>query len=67
MINKFEKLKTYLSNLEKQGLCLAFSGGIDSTLLLFLCKDFKNFAAFTFASNFQTEDEIEFTKYLAQK
>ena len=59
--NKFDELKQYLSSLEKQGICLAFSGGIDSSLLLWLCKDF-NVTAVTFVSEFQTSEEIEFTK-----
>lgn len=66
MINKFEKLKNHLKHLKEQGLCLAFSGGIDSTLLLYLCRDM-NIFAITFYSNFQTEDEIELTKSLCKK
>ena len=66
MKNKFDELKTYLKNLNEQGLCLAFSGGIDSTLLLYLCKDL-NTLAVTFKSNFQTDEEIEQTKKLCKK
>lgn len=66
MQNKFEDLKLYLSDLKKQGLCLAFSGGIDSTLLLYLCKDF-DAAAVTFKSVFQTAEEINLTKELCKK
>lgn len=66
MKNKFEKLKDYLSELGKQGICLAFSGGIDSTLLLYLCKDF-NTAAVTFNSVFQTDDEILLTENLCKE
>ena len=36
---KFDELNKYLTNLNEQGICLAFSGGIDSTLLLYLCKN----------------------------
>lgn len=57
MKNKFIKLQKYLSKLNEQGICLAFSGGIDSTVLLFLCKDL-NTTAVTFKSVFQTEDEV---------
>lgn len=39
MNNKFENLKKYLNELNEQGICLAFSGGIDSTLLLYLCRE----------------------------
>lgn len=59
--HKFEELKIYLQELGKQGLCLAFSGGIDSLLLLYLCKDL-NIIAATIKSEFQTADEINFTK-----
>lgn len=64
--NKFERLKDYLSTLEKQGICLAFSGGIDSTLLLLLCKDL-NVTTLTFVSEFQTEEEVEFTQNFCEK
>ena len=66
MNKKFKKLKDYLNNLKEQGLCLAFSGGIDSTLLLYLCKDF-DILAITFDSDFQTKEEIELTKDLCKK
>lgn len=66
MNNKFIQLKNYLNDLNEQGLCLAFSGGIDSTLLLYLCKDM-NILAITFDSNFQTKEEIELTKNLCKK
>ncbi len=66
MNSKFEKLKNYLEHLNEQGLCLAFSGGIDSTLLLYLCREM-NILAVTFDSNFQTEDEIELTENLCKK
>ena len=65
MQNKFEQLKIYLSDLEKQGLYLAFSGGIDSTLLLWLCKDL-NVTAVTFNSVFQTEEEIAQTSKICK-
>ena len=59
--NKFESLKNYLKTLKKQGICLAFSGGIDSILLLNLCKDL-DVVAITFKSQFQQKKEIEFAK-----
>lgn len=65
MQNKFEQLKIYLSDLEKQGVYLAFSGGIDSTLLLWLCKDL-NVTAVTFNSVFQTEEEIAQTSKICK-
>ena len=66
MNNKFDRLQKHLKELEKQGLCLAFSGGIDSTLLLYLCREM-NILAITFNSNFQTDEEIELTKNLCKK
>lgn len=68
MYNKFEKLKNYLNrmNEERQGICLAFSGGIDSTLLLYLCRDL-NLTAVTFKSAFQTGEEIAFTRKICEK
>lgn len=57
MNNKFEKLSEFLTQKEKQGICLAFSGGIDSMLLLYLCRNM-NVTAVTFKSVFQTEEEI---------
>ena len=68
MYNKFEKLKIYLNrmNEERQGICLAFSGGIDSTLLLYLCRDL-NLTAVTFKSAFQTGEEIAFTRKICEK
>ena len=68
MQNKFESLKIYLKNLGKQGICLAFSGGIDSTLLLYLCKEINaNFITVTFKSEFQSDYEIDLTKKLCEK
>ncbi len=61
MKEKFDKLKQYLRELDKQGLCLAFSGGIDSCALLYLCKNL-NVIAVTFKSIFQTEQEINEAK-----
>ena len=66
MSDKFDELKIYLKNLNEQGLCLAFSGGIDSTLLLYLCKDL-NVTAVTFKSEFQTEEEITEAQILCRE
>lgn len=65
MKNKFIKLQKYLLELNEQGICLAFSGGIDSTVLLFMCKDL-NITAVTFKSVFQTEEEINYAKNLCE-
>lgn len=66
MYKKFSELTQYLSGFEKQGLCLAFSGGIDSALLLYLCRKM-NILAVTFNSNFQSVDEIKLTQELCEK
>ncbi len=67
MQNKFANLTNYLQELGKQGLCLAFSGGIDSTLLLYLCSKLnEKFLAVTFKSIFQTDEEINLTKELCK-
>lgn len=65
MQTKFNNLKNYISQLEKQGLCLAFSGGIDSTVLLYLCQN-TNVIAVTLKSSFQTKEEIELTQNLCK-
>ena len=66
MNNKFQKLQNTIENLGKQGICLAFSSGIDSTLLLYLCRD-KNLHAVTFSSIFQPEEETALTKQLCKR
>ena len=68
MQNKFKKLKEYLKKQGKQGICLAFSGGIDSMVLLYLCKEADTrVVAVTFRSEFQSDAEIELTKKLCEK
>ena len=64
--NKLKELKKYLLSLKEQGICLAFSGGVDSAFLLYLCKDL-NPLAVTVKSIFQTEEEIEFTEVFCRK
>lgn len=64
--NKFYELNKYLHTLGEQGICLAFSGGIDSALLLVLCKNL-NITAVTFQSPLQTEEEIDFTADFCKK
>ena len=64
--NKYDKLKEYLNESGKQGICLAFSGGVDSALLLILCKNL-NLTAVTFQSVFQAEEDIEFAKNFCKK
>ena len=59
MREKFRELQDYLSKMSKQGLCLAYSGGIDSCVLLYLCKDL-DVVAVTFKSLLQDDEEIAF-------
>lgn len=66
MNNKFQNLQKELEHLGEEGICLAFSGGIDSTLLLFLCKNTK-IKAVTFSSLFQSEEEITLAKQLCSQ
>lgn len=61
MRGKFAELKKYLTQKNKQGLCLAYSGGVDSSVLLHLCKDL-NTVAVTFKSVFQVDEEIKDAK-----
>ncbi len=63
---KFILLKNYLKELSENDLGIAFSGGVDSSLLLYLCKNY-NIAAYTFKSIFQTQDEINLTKEFCKK
>ncbi len=57
----FATLDKKLHTLSLDGLCIAFSGGVDSALLLFLAKKYR-VHAITFASIFQSEAEILFCK-----
>lgn len=59
MREKFRELQDYLGKMSKQGLCLAYSGGIDSCVLLYLCKDL-DVVAVTFKSLLQDDEEIAF-------
>ncbi len=34
LLRKYDSLKEYFSNLDEKGVCIAYSGGVDSTLLL---------------------------------
>jgi uncharacterized protein len=41
MLNQVQMLKNYLMNIGKNGLCIAFSGGVDSALLVRLASECK--------------------------
>ncbi len=66
MQNKFNQLNQDLESMSEQGICLALSGGTDSSLLLYLLKDL-NLTAVTFNSPFITDEEINFTVDLCKK
>lgn len=66
MQTKFDKLKNFLNDLNKQGICLAYSGGVDSLLLLYFLKDL-NAIAITLSSCFQTNEEINSSKDFAKR
>ncbi len=72
MNKKFNKLITYLKEAGKQGICLSFSGGVDSSLLLYLCIKAdstlkRKITAITFKSVFQTQEEINYTVEFCKK
>lgn len=64
---KFNKLKKILKDLES--CVLAYSGGVDSTLLMKVAKDIlgKNLLAVTARSQTYPESELEFAKDIAKK
>ncbi len=66
MNNKFKLLKSELIKMAEHGICLAFSGGVDSSLLLYLCKNL-NITAVTFKTLFLTDDEINNTIKITEK
>ncbi len=66
MEKKFIAVEQRLANLSKQGLCITFSGGIDSTLLLFLAK-VHPITAITFSSIFQSQEEIVFCEEFCEQ
>lgn len=63
---RLDKLKNLKENIKSTGKCaVAFSGGVDSTFLLKICRDelgFENVHAFTGVSPSCTEREIDFSK-----
>ena len=57
MEKKFEILINNLKLMSNKGICIAFSGGVDSCLLTYICKEF-NITAITINTPFQTKEEI---------
>lgn len=67
--SKKEKLNNILKDLLKEKMVLAFSGGVDSTLILKLAADLRenrdDVVAMTFVTEFSPKDELEECKRLA--
>lgn len=64
--NRLEsRLRAHLALLAERGICLAFSGGVDSTLLLALLRDAPNVIAVTFVSELQPPQDLTLTCELA--
>ena len=65
-----KKLKKYIQKLLPKGICVAFSGGLDSGILLkVIALEAEKFGgslcALTFATELHTKDEIEYAKKFA--
>ena len=69
--SKKEKLDNILKDLLKEKMVLAFSGGVDSTLILKLAADLRenrdDVVAMTFVTEFSPKDELEECKRLAKE
>ena len=69
--SKKEKLNNILKDLLKEKMVLAFSGGVDSTLILKLAADLRenrdDVVAMTFVTEFSPKDELEECKRLAKE
>lgn len=68
---KKDKLNNIIKELLKEKMVLAFSGGVDSTLILKLASDLRknrdDVVAMTFVTEFSPKDELEECKHLAKK
>ena len=67
--NKLIELRNYLTVIGKDGLCVAFSGGVDSALLLAAAKDVlgEKVTSVTFSSRLSPLAETESAKNLAER
>lgn len=69
--SKKEKLNNILKDLLKEKMVLAFSGGVDSTLILKLAADLRenrdDVVAMTFVTEFSPKDELKECKRLAKE
>lgn len=63
---KYEKLKEYISNLAKNGVIVAFSGGVDSSLILKIASPNKNILACFVKTLFTPSKDLEIAKILAK-
>lgn len=67
---KLSKLKQYISEFSKNGICIAFSGGVDSTLLLDIANEVvekEKLIAVTFSTKLHPKGDIEIAKKLCQE
>lgn len=56
MENKYIKLKNYIASLVEEGICIAFSGGVDSSLILKIaCDEGKRLNKEVYAVTFETK------------
>ncbi|MCR1899387.1 ATP-dependent sacrificial sulfur transferase LarE [Irregularibacter muris] len=72
MENKYIALKEYVEKLVKEGICIAFSGGVDSSLILKVAceagkKLNKEVYAITFESRLHPASDVTISKRVAQE
>ncbi len=67
---KYRKLETYLQELTREDLCIAFSGGIDSSLLLKMATSLsqrKKVYAVTFSTKLHPQADVAIAKEVAKE
>lgn len=64
---KFNCLKKTLSEMAKDGIILAYSGGVDSELLLHMMSEYEKVAAVTFDNGLYSKEEIAYASSEAEK
>ena len=71
-LEKIKSLKKYMGEKSKSGICLAFSGGVDSSLILDIgCEEAKKnggrLVAVTFSTRLHPKSDIEIAKKLCEE